>query len=605
MTCKWAEDSQRFILEYFDIICDSPSEIYHRAIPFSPSSSWLHEFYGSEFLQGVKVVKGLQTEWGTCSRTVFLNRTSWALACWKDLIALGCDSGDIIILDAITGIYTSILSNHSSSVNSVVFSLNGTFLVSGSSDRTISLWDIQTGGVIRTFHGHTSRVYSVSISLDCTMIASGSFDHTIHLWDAQTGECHCIIQGHSGGVYTVCFSPTNPQILLSASRDGTVRQWDIDGHQIGPTCEGDHVAFSPDGTCFISWRLDGRVAIVWDSKSGGVITELQSFGGDFYCCCWSPDGKYVAGCIDQAIYIWSITGSDPCLVGTFIGHADKITSLAFSSLLVSSSVGKSVKFWQTGILPMDTVTADSKSIPPALASIHSVSLQATDGIAISSDSAGVVKIWDILTELCKESLQTPAGDSSWRDTQLIDGRLILVWLKDQQIHIWDTKKGESFQTLDVQNLGTVMDFRISGDKSNVIVLNSSSIQAWSIWTGEVVGKVTLESEPLCDSLVVSGSRVWVYFKDLQVHGWDFGFPEFTPVPLSNPSPDRPHLCFIGTELQNTSPSRIEDPSTRKVVFQLYRRYAKPWVARWDGRHLVAGYESGEVLILDLNHMITQ
>ena len=115
----------------------------------------------------------------------------------------------------------------------------------------------------------------------------------------------------------------------------------------------------------------------------------------------------------------------------------------------------------------------------------------------------------------------------------------------------------------------------------------------------------MEDEPLDDSLIVDGSRVWVCFKDLQIQGWDFGFPGSTPVPLPNSLLDSPHLLFIGTEGQYTSPSRVEDIATKKEVFQLSGRYAEPYVARLDGHCLVTGYDSGEVLILDFNHMIPQ
>ena len=187
---------------------------------------------------------------------------------------------------------------------------------------------------------------------------------------------------------------------------------------------------------------------------------------------------------------------------------------------------------------------------------------------------------------------------------MIDGSLTLVWIEDKKLHVWEAKKGEPHQTLDVQIPRDIIDFSISGDGSKAFVLGNNSIQAWSIQTGEGVGEVKLGGKPY-SSLIVGGSRVWVYFTDSQIHGWDFGFPESSPVPLPNTSPDRPHLCFIGISRDDTSPSRIEDTVTGKEVFQLYGRYAMPHEARWDGRYLIAGYGSREVLILDCNGIIPQ
>ena len=93
------------------------------------------------------MVKGLSAEWGTCSRTVVLGDHLQSLACWKDTVAAGLNSGEIIILDGTTGTQKATLSGHSDWVRSLTFSSDGTSLVSGGNDTTIKLWDMQTGGV--------------------------------------------------------------------------------------------------------------------------------------------------------------------------------------------------------------------------------------------------------------------------------------------------------------------------------------------------------------------------------------------------------------------------------------------------------------------------
>jgi len=538
------------------------------------------------------VVKGLPESWGTCSRTVSLDRTPLALSYSASTIAVGSMSGDVIILDGVIGSQVAALFGHTDWVESLTFSPDGILLVSGSHDCTVRLWDIQTGGVVKTFAGHTHFVCSVSISADCTKVASGSLDDTIRLWDIQTGECYYIIQQHDN-VKHVVFSPTNPQYLLFISGN-EVWHWDINGHRISPVYGGgSHVAFSPDGTQFV--LCNEAVVTVQNSDSREVVTKFHVVNGRARYCCFSPDGRLIAVAVDHTANIWDITSPDPHLVETFIGHTEEIRSLSFSSpsSLISVSDDESVRFWQIGGSPTDPVEADPKFTPSTSASIRSVTLQAKDGIAISSNFSGVVKTWDILTGLCKASFQTPAEGDCKRDVQLIGGRLILVWFKDKKVHIWDTEKGELLQTLDASEWGVL---RISGDGSKVFCLDRKLIRAWSMWTWEPVGEAEAEEWEYLNPLQVDSSRIWVQLKDQSTLGWDFGTSGSSPVPLSNPSSERPRLDVIH------NPWGIKDTVTGKDVFKLSGRYRQPNTLRWDGRYLAVGYKSGEVLILDFYHV---
>jgi len=602
ISCKWANDGHRLLLEYFDAICSSPSQIYHSALPFSPSSSQFHKYYTTELTQEVRVVKGLPAEWGMCSRTVILDDRPYALVYWKNTVAVGLGSRDIILLDGITGSQAAVLSGHTNWVKSLAFSSDGTSLVSGSCDKTIKLWDVQTGGVVKTFHGHTDAVLSVSISVDCTMITSGSSDKTIHLWDVQTRGCHCIIELQDP-VGCVSFSPTNTQHFVSASA-GKIQQWDIKGHWIKPMYEGlhttssDHVAFSTDNIWLISCQ--GADVVIQNSDSGAIVAKLHVDSGNATCCCFSPDGNLIAVAAGDTIYIWNVTSPGPHLIKTLVGHTNHISSLVFSSpsSLISSSYDKSVKFWQISALSADSDVTKSKSTPLPSPPIKSITLWAKDGIVISSDWDGVMRIWDISTGFRRASFQVPTEDPHQSDIRLIDSRLIFVWQANRKIHIWDVEKKKLLQTI-TGSIRNVEDIRISGDRSKIFCLSWSSVQAWSIQTGEVVGEVGLEICGHQRYLVVDGSRVWVHSPSWKPLGWDFGGS--SPVQLS---------CILSlhhdsTKLWNVDLSRIEDTVTGKVFFQLAGRFANPVDVQWDEQYLVAGYESGEVLILDFNHMPLQ
>ncbi len=81
------------------------------------------------------------------------------------------------------------LGNHSAQVNSVAFSSDGHRLVSGSFDKTIKTWDLQSGKEGKPLLGHTNQVSSAIFSpIDSNIVVSSAYDTTVRLWNAQTGQ---------------------------------------------------------------------------------------------------------------------------------------------------------------------------------------------------------------------------------------------------------------------------------------------------------------------------------------------------------------------------------------------------------------------------------
>ena len=114
---------------------------------------------------------------------------------------------------------------YSKAVYSVAFSPDGRYALSGSSDKTLKLWDVLSGQAVRTWKGHTSYVQSVAFSPDGRYALSGSDDKTLILWDVSSGQAVRTWKGHTSSVKSVAFSPDG-RYALSGSSDKTLKLWD-------------------------------------------------------------------------------------------------------------------------------------------------------------------------------------------------------------------------------------------------------------------------------------------------------------------------------------------------------------------------------------------
>jgi WD40 repeat protein len=248
----------------------------------------------------------------TGSELLSLDRDIWeirsdALVLGSQYFVCGTTDGVLQVRSAKTGQMIRTLTGHNHEVSCVDLSPDEQWVLSGSLDRTVRLWDLKTGqGRLIGIHKWLITSVKFSPSGKYALSSGGAFDSTIRLWDLATGMEVRHLRGHREIVKCVSFSP-NGQYALSGGNDKTVRLWDLQkGVEISRleahTDAVIDVAFSPDGRYGLSGGMDKRV-ILWDMRSKKQVSVIE-LTGRIHSIDFTSDGKSALVSSGNALFVW-------------------------------------------------------------------------------------------------------------------------------------------------------------------------------------------------------------------------------------------------------------------------------------------------------------
>ena len=331
-----------------------------------------------------------------------------------ETLASGGDDGKIYLWDVAEQTVTKVLLGHgdpdfvgtsNDDVLSVSFSPDGKTLASGGMDRTVRLWDVDSGGQISILTEHIGQVNRVSFGRDDRTLASISYENgSVHKWDLDTGRPKFTISGHfpagTNIEQQVIFSPDGKTLASIDTNDGAIRLWNVaTGRQRsslnGCLGVGQHirsVSFSPDGKTLASGGSDSMMRL-WDVASGREIAALKH-DSDVSSVSFSPDGKTLASSSHGEVRLWDVHDWTERAV---IAHIGGVSSMSFNpdknrnilAIAGADNIVNMVQLWDVALSREIAVLEHTDSVQRVRFS--------PDGKTLASVSRGIARLWEVGT----------------------------------------------------------------------------------------------------------------------------------------------------------------------------------------------------------------
>ncbi|XP_050237494.1 uncharacterized protein LOC126687133 isoform X2 [Mercurialis annua] len=220
------------------------------------------------------------------------------------------------------------LRGHRDAVYCAIFDRSGRYVITGSDDRLVKIWSMETAFCLASCRGHEGDITDLAVTSNNTLVASASNDFSIRVWRLPDGVPISVLRGHTSAVTAIAFSPRPNAAyqLLSSSDDGTCRIWDARYSQCNPQI-------------FVPRPSDG-----FSGKNNGPSSSNGTQSNQILCCAYNANGTvFVTGSSDTYARVWSASKSGPDdsnqtihEIEVLSGHQNDVNYVQFSGCAVAS-----------------------------------------------------------------------------------------------------------------------------------------------------------------------------------------------------------------------------------------------------------------------------
>ena len=420
----------------------------------------------------------------------------------------------------------------------LAFANDGKRLVVGCSDHDSAIWDLTTRQRMALFKGHADPVTSVAVSADSHWMASGSSDRTVRLWNMETAAQPLQLKSETVGrvqgqpfyreLTSVALSPDGEMLAMGSGaflRDGPMKApvssplpIKLQHLRTGQPAlaladSGDGVfklVFSNDGA-LVAGAGGGRTVRLWDSGTGKLLAHWSGHSASIRALAFAPGrGLLASAGLDQTIRLWPLPeGKNPVVLG---GKTGAISSLAFSpdgtilaagtrnanemlgEMVVDRTKRAEIRLWDLASGQI------RKNLAGHFGEVFAVAFSPDGRLLASGGTDAVVRVWEVDSGNQFAALRghtQPVTEVAFTP----DGRTLLSASRDQTIKLWNLAAGTQVLTLR-GDAGAVLALSLSASGHEIAVAceNNSALVWRAARPTEVVADIRKQAKDLVQTL---------------------------------------------------------------------------------------------------------
>ena len=228
----------------------------------------------------------------------------------NEMLAIA-DNNKIVLYNAGSDTEIRTLEGHNKKILDIEFDPKNEYLVSAGMDKTIKIWNPQTGQLLKTFTGHTKQVIAASFVKGKNHIVSVSEDLSVRLWDMTTGQQIYSKTEHTKAIRGLAISKEG-KFIATAGGDRKILIWEAESGKVIHRIDAHDdwvrsLAISPDNKTLASGGDDKKVKL-WELETGKLLQTFERQKGWIHDLDFSADGKFLASASDdKSLYFYDVT----------------------------------------------------------------------------------------------------------------------------------------------------------------------------------------------------------------------------------------------------------------------------------------------------------